>query len=211
MKNETMTIHEALAELKILDSRITDKMNDTNFAFCNKHSNTKVNGQPIEDVIISMNADYQSITDLIARRRAIRNAVSLSNASTKVTIAGTEYTVAEAIEMKKNGMNILHCLANHLVSAYTNASNTYTRLQEQINEKADQYVIGLLGSKDKLNTADAQVMRQAYIDTNSFDLIFIKELPEKVKKLQEYIAVFEAEVDAKLSISNALTTITIEY
>lgn len=211
MKNEIMTIHGALAELKTLDARIENKIADANFAFCNKHSNLKVSGQSIDDVIVTMNADYQSIIDLIARRRAIRNAVSQSNAVTKVNIGGVEYTVAEAIEMKKNGMSILHSLVNRLVAAYTNASGTYTRLQDQISEKADQYVIGLLGGKDKLNTSDAQVMRQAYIDANSYDLIAVKDLPEKVKKLNESISAFETEVDAELSISNALTTITIEY
>ena len=39
MTNETMTIHEALSELKMLDSRINRKIESTSFCEANKHSN----------------------------------------------------------------------------------------------------------------------------------------------------------------------------
>ena len=39
MNTKTMTIHEALAELKMLDNRIEDKIMSTNFIVANKVSN----------------------------------------------------------------------------------------------------------------------------------------------------------------------------
>ena len=41
---EKMTIHKALCELKILDSRINNAISSARFCLANKHSNEKVNG-----------------------------------------------------------------------------------------------------------------------------------------------------------------------
>ena len=45
-------------------------------------------------------ADYQSIEALIKRRNAIKSAIVVSNATTKIEVAGVKMTVAEAIERK---------------------------------------------------------------------------------------------------------------
>lgn len=101
MTTETMTIHKALCELKTLDSRIKKAIEGSVFVFANKHSNAKVSGKTISAYSDEVKSAYQSACDLIARRDAIKRAVTLSNATTKVTIGGQEYTIAEAIEMKK--------------------------------------------------------------------------------------------------------------
>lgn len=100
MTTETMTIHKALCELKTLDSRIKKAIEGSVFVFANKHSNAKVPGKTISAYSDEVKSAYQSACDLVARRDAIKRAVTLSNATTKVTIGGQEYTIAEAIEMK---------------------------------------------------------------------------------------------------------------
>lgn len=44
---EKMTIHKALCELKILDSRINNAISSARFCLANKHSNEKVNREYI--------------------------------------------------------------------------------------------------------------------------------------------------------------------
>ena len=44
MTKETMTIHQGLAELKILDSRIYNTVATSTFCKENIHSNQKING-----------------------------------------------------------------------------------------------------------------------------------------------------------------------
>lgn len=100
MTTEKMTIHKALCELKTLDARITKCIGETEYVFANKHSNDKVNGMTVAAYCDEIKSGYQRVTDLIKRRDAIKRAVVLSNAVTKVTVGGKEYTVAEAIEMK---------------------------------------------------------------------------------------------------------------
>ena len=104
MNHETMTIHSALCELKMLDKRIQKKIRDTQFCTNVRHSISKINGKPISEYEKNVREAYDSIVGMIARRKAIRNALSLSNAKTIVRIQGVEYTVAEAIEMRKMGI-----------------------------------------------------------------------------------------------------------
>jgi hypothetical protein len=101
---EKMTLHKALAELKLLDSRITSTIRTGTYCVANKASNQKIKGVKLDEFKESMKADYASATDLINRRIAIKKAVVLSNATTKVKINDVEYTVAEAIELKNHGM-----------------------------------------------------------------------------------------------------------
>lgn len=116
MTTEKMTVHKALCELKTLDSRIQKCMQQNPFVFANKHANSKVAGVSVGDYCKEVQASYQSANDLIARRDAIKRAVTLSNATVKVTIGGKEYTVAEAIELKNHGVPLKQMLLKKLDS-----------------------------------------------------------------------------------------------
>lgn len=104
MTTETMTIHKALSELKVLNSRIDKAISRCKFCVANKHFNEKIEGIDKKEYIDNMKASYDQVNDLIKRMEAIKKAVVLSNAETKITVAGNTYTVAEAIYMKNNGM-----------------------------------------------------------------------------------------------------------
>ena len=86
MTTETMTIHKALAELKILDGRIKKEIQNGLYCAANKHSNDKINGIPIEDFERSVRGTYEKVTDLIKRQEAIKKAGAVSNANTYVDI-----------------------------------------------------------------------------------------------------------------------------
>ena len=90
MTNEKMTVHKALCELKTLDARIQKGIQQNPFVFANKHANSKVAGVNVGDYCKEILASYQSVNDLIARRDAIKRAVTLSNATVTVTIGGKE-------------------------------------------------------------------------------------------------------------------------
>lgn len=211
MTTATMTIHEALAELKMLDNRVNKAIGNGRFAVANKNTNTKIDGKTIAAFVDDAGSAYQSICDLIARRRAIKNALSLSNAATKVVIAGLEYTVAEAIEMKKSGMELKKNLLNTLEAQLNQAKRMVEKANRELMDKADQYVTGLFGSKEKATGSEATTVREAYIAANTTDVVALKAIEAKMEALSEEITAFETEVDSKLSISNALTTITITY
>lgn len=213
MITETMTIHEALSELKMLDKRIQKKINDAKFCTTNRHSNSKINGKSIEDFVANVKSEYESITDLIRRRAAIRNALSISNARTTVTIAGKEYTIAEAIEMKASGMMNYELLRGIMEQQFLECAKVIERENgDKLRDAADAYVNGLFGTKEKsVNVDEIERARKTYVENHTVDLIDPLDAAKKITNLDDFIGKFDSEVDAKISISNATTTIEISY
>ena len=217
MTTKKMTIHKALAELKTMDARITKAIHETPYVLAVKHSAEKINGMTVDNFKDKMRSGYQKATNLIARRDAMKRAVVLSNAATKVKIGDNEYTVAEAIEMKNHGMEFKSDLLHQMNSAYTAAQNELVRNGgEALEKKAEQYVLAVIAAqpKDSKMSVDSDAMktlRQTYIDNNTYDLVDPMNIAKVMEKLDAEINEFNAEVDAALSCSNALTVIEFEY
>lgn len=217
MTTEKMTIHKALAELKTMDARIAKAIHETPYVLAVKHSAEKINGMTVDNFKDKMRSGYQKATNLIARRDAMKRAVVLSNATTKVKIGDNEYTVAEAIEMKNHGMEFKSDLLRQMNSAYTAAQNELVRNGgEALEKKAEQYVLAVIAAqpKDSKMSVDSDAMktlRQTYIDNNTYDLVDPMNITKVIEKLDAEINEFNAEVDAALSCSNALTVIEFEY
>jgi len=213
MTTETMTIHKGLAELKILDGRIKKEIQNGSYCAANKHSNEKINGITIEDFRKTVQGTYDKVTDLINRRKAIKKAIVLSNAKTTVKIADTEYTVAEAIEMKNHGIEFETMLINVMDMQYKQAQAEVNRQNgNNLEERADQYVTAIYGQKEgKTNSADIDKVRKDFLEANSYEIVDPINVQDKVEALRQKIDAFMADVDSALSVSNALTKITIEY
>lgn len=209
---EKMTIHKALCELKILDSRINNAISSARFCLANKHSNEKVNGVTVEEYQETMKASYNKASDLIRRREAIKRAVVLSNAKTIVKIGGKEYTVAEVIEMNNHGIDLKLQLKNAMKKQYDSAMTAIISKNSVVDDKATEYVVGLFGQKEsKTANEEYEKARKSYIEANTMELIDPVNILEKIEALEVEIADFTTEVDSALSVSNALTEITVEY
>lgn len=213
MTTETMNIHQALVELKTLDKRIDAAIKDGEWAVANKHSNSKISGVDVKDFAENVKSRYQKVTDLIARAEAIKRAVVNSNAVTKVTIAGQEYTVAEAIDMKNNGVERLRKLVFQINHDYVIAKAAAERANgTELERRADDYIRTMLGNTDvKGMTEEVKRMRDEFIKAQTMELVDPIHILKEMEKLNERITAFETNVDAALSVSNALTNIKISY
>ena len=212
MTTEKLTIHRALSELKIIDSRISKAIGEGVFVTANKHSNAKINGMTIGELQSFMKSSLESITSIITRKNAIKRAVDLSNATTKVTINGAEMTVVEAINLKNHGLESKLALVNAMKKQYTLAINKATSDNNTLNERAESYVIGMYGGKDtKTDPSTITKAKQEFIEMNTIDIVDGVDILKTIKALEEEIFNFTSEVDATLSESNAITQITIEY
>lgn len=213
MTTEKMTIHKGLAELKVLEIRIMKTVSDGTYCVANKHSNEKINGVPVEDYKKIMHGAYDKVIDLIARYKAIKKAVTLSNAKTIVEIGGEKYTVAEAIWMKNHGVEYDEKLLNELQEQYNKAQAKILKQNgNDLEQRAEQYVVGIYGSKEgKTNTNDFEKTKQDFITSQTFELVDPIRILDKIEDLEEKISTFKAEVDAALSTSNALTVIEVNY
>ena len=217
MHNEKMTVHKALAELKVIDSRINKAIIEGNYVVANKHSNEKIQGKTINDFKDHMRACHNKVTDLINRRNAIKRAVVLSNAVTKVKVGDQELTVAEAIEMKNHGMLFKSSYVRAMASQNVAAQSELNRNSgEAIEKRAEKYILDVIAAqpKDAKMTVDSDAMkalRKTYIENNTYDLIDPLNVTKLIEELSNEIEEFNTEIDAALSVSNALTVIEIEY
>lgn len=214
MTTEKMTVHKALAELKLLDDRIEKAIAEGIYCVANKHSNDKIGGVPLDDYIKIMQGGYDKATDFINRQAAIKRAVTLSNAVTKVSVSAVEYTVAEAIWMKKHGMEFYKALMNAMQKHYNTAQMKINLENDggRLEDRAEQYVTAIYGQKEgKTNTADIEKVRADFLTANQYELVDPLHVLDKIENLEKKINDFMAEVDSALSVSNALTEITIEY
>ncbi len=211
MIKENMTVHKALSELKVLDKRINDKISQIVVCATNKHSNTKVNGVSIDDCKKQMKEQYQSVLDLIKRRNAIKTALSNSNAKTKLTVSGNEYTIAQAIEMKRSGIQQMKEVLSRLSSQYNNCQRQIATSQQQISDAAEKYVVGLYGNKEKATSEEAKSTYNLYVEQNSLDFVDAIGVSDEVKRIDDEISAFESDIDSAISVSNATTVVEVEY
>ena len=213
MTTETMNIHQALVELKTLDKRIEAAIQEGDWVVANKHSNGKIGGIDLKDFVEAIKSRHQKVTNLIARAEAIKRAVVNSNAVTKVTIAGKEYTVAEAIDMKNHGIERLRLFVRRLHHDYVQAKATADRANgAELERRADDYVRTMIGNTDvKGMTEEVKRLRDEFIKAQTMELVDPVDVLKLMEQLNEQINAFEVNVDSALSVSNALTTIEVSY
>lgn len=212
---EKMNIHQVLADLKVLDARIAKLLSGTEFALANKHGNEKIGGKPLAEVNGDIKATYQKVRDLMKRRAAMRASLVKSNAETTITICGKTMTVAEAIEMKSNGIAVYQRLLKRLRDDFVTAQDVIAQHSgDRMEQAAERYVSNMLGQQAKeanKNTVEiAQQLRQHYIENNSYDLIDPINIKKEIEETEKFVDDFTANIDAALAVSNATTIVTIE-
>lgn len=200
---QTMTIIRGLTKLKTLDSKI-QKVTDKSVFVSQEGKLMKPNEESTH-----ASESYQSITDLIAFRRALKSAIISSNARTTVVINDRKCTVAEAIEEKKS---IKH--SKHLLSLMKQQYATNLAAVERHNESMRGNLERELSSKrrgedDKAKVEFSDAYNSNYMDMHGRKLYDPIGVRAKIEQLDNYITNFTEEVDHVLSESNAVTHITL--
>ena len=212
MIHEKMTVHKALAELKTLDDRINSEITGSVFVRANRHNNMKIFGKTIPDFMADTESSYQSVKALINRRNAMKRAVVLSNAITKVNIGGVEYTVAEAIEMNNHGMENLVELRNCLREQYSSVKRMVeSENGDKLVKACENYIQATFGTNENIYIPDIEMAQKVYMTNNTYDIVTGFDIEKVIKELTDRIDAFKAEVDSALSVSNALTVIEFDY
>lgn len=192
----SITITRALTELKTLDKRIQRAIQEGVFV--------SFEGQlhkPHPDVA-DAKSKYQQITDLIERRRKLKSLLTVSNATTKVTICEMEMTVAEAIEMKssiKHKKTLLSTLKSQYASAVSEVERTNEYQRRQLQQR----------SQDKESGVPLDFFTE-YMKINGVQLKDPLNIKHRINELESFITEFESQVDHVLSEKNATTHIEID-
>lgn len=214
MIQEVMTVHKALCELKMLDKRINESIMSAEFCRANKHSNVKIDGGTIAEYEAAAVSKYQSTMDMIIRRDAIKRAVVASNAATEVTIGGNRYTVADAVELRRHGLSYRRTLLQAMTLQLKRVRSTIEQKNgEELTRAADKMVEVYYGRQTdvKAITEEMKATREKFIEDNTYELLDPIRVENRIRELDQEITAFETEVDSALSVSNAVTEITVSY
>lgn len=219
MTHESMTVHRAMVELKTIDKRIAKEIDNASFCTSAKVNTKKLFGQPAEEFYRQAQSGFDSITGLINRAAAIKAAISVSNAKTKIKVNEQEMTVAEAISLKQNLIPLRQKLLNALNIQYSEAIHEVEDKNATLEKRTDVYIASIYGSNAAAKAADAEEVnkaREAYANAQTFELIDglktnKKSTADIIKAMQDDIVKFQNDLDAALSVSNATTVIEIDY
>lgn len=213
MTTETMNIHKALSEQKMIDARIEKEIQTTSFVSSHSSSSKNVDGISVDAFTKNAKSKLDKITDLINRRDAIHRAIQQSNAVTKVSIGGKEYTVAEAIWMNQYGMTMLKKLQATITTQYNRAVKKVDDFNDTLEGSADRFIESVYGN-DKEMKKDPEAIARArkdYIDSRKCELVDPVNAVSLMDEYSSKIESFLSDVNTALSTSNAVTEVTIEY
>ncbi|MGG0668734.1 hypothetical protein ABE073_09400 [Lederbergia citrisecunda] len=205
---QTMSIHRALSELKTLNDRIPKAIQEADFIATDRKSAQKINGLSIEDYEKTIQAGFDKAVSLIERRNRLKDAIVQSNAITEVVVAGETMTVAKAIERKSSIVNEEKLLAA-MVGKRRTAINRLTMENESLPSRLEDYLTAILGNKEHAKKEEVELHTKSFMERNEYVLIDPLKLDKRIEEWEERITSFQAEVDAVLSESNAITKITI--
>lgn len=204
-----MSINRALAELKLLDKKI-EKAIEKNQYVATAIGKKSVKGfDSVEAFNEDAKAKFQSLTDLIKRRQAIKSAIVKSNAETIVQIGNKSMTVAEVIERKtsiKYEQNIL----KKLNVEYNNAHDYVEIENGRVQGKLDLLLQSSFAKDTKTTESDIEVISKPYLEANGLKVIDPLNARAVSEKLEKEIVEFLTEVDYVLTDSNSLTKFEIE-
>lgn len=215
----TYCVTDALANVTLYDKQIPDKINRASFDMISREKllSEKVKGQVAEFKETAKSA-YQSITDLIKRRHALKSAILRSNAGVAkdtvlintVTILGNEYTIAEIIERKKS-LSLEKTLLERLKAINFKMEKELAEATKQYNVELQEYIGKQATMKDVKadNSKLVEECTKTFGPTNQPIRVDPIGIVKEIERLQEYIDSFNNELDRAISKSNATTILVV--
>jgi len=201
-----ISITRALAELKLLNDRITTASNDVKYAICvTKKTNHNVNKNDFTTQTI---AKHQSLMDLINRRHKIKSAIMMSNLVTKVHIGSKEMTVAEAIEVK-HSIHYKEALLDTLRRQRMTVVNEYESHKARVKQTIDANINNLCNRDVKPDPTVIQELSDMMWKNDPVEIFDPINMEKTIEELKFEIDEFKLNVDFALSESNSLTQIEV--
>lgn len=208
---EKISITRALRELKLLDDRINKTIQETPFldVFQGRRKDfAMMSKKTVSEFDEMVKSKYQSIKDLIDRRKKIKQAIMVSNAKTDVKIAGETYLVIEAIE-KKQSIKYEKQLLQSLKQDREHVKKEVDKNTSTLNQQIETMINNSLGSDKKVDKDTYSQIANPVLEANEVKILDPIKIDREIEKLEKQIDDFEAEVDFVLSESNSKTEIEI--
>ncbi|MBQ0036591.1 MAG: hypothetical protein KBT35_06715 [Firmicutes bacterium] len=215
---EKMLITQALDERDLLRKKIMDKINKAKFV-----DSIKRNEEVVKELRLTkdefkkrVEAEYQQIESYIDRYQKIEAAIVLSNAITKIKTSYGEYSVAEAIAIKRrlkdsedNEEDFENYLYDTLSEQYDDINLLVERKNKELQDVANNMRLNILG-KDGKNKDDRPLdVVDAYVKENTTEVVDPINIKKLIDELMERKDKLKRELDTAIKVSNATTFIEI--
>lgn len=205
-----ISITRALAELKLLNDRIMKQTERLTLVDAyQRRSPRLLNSQKTQaDFEKDAISDLSSITDLIARRRKIKEAIILSNAERKILIKGVEYTVAAAID-RKNAIEFEEALRDKIKRNVAEVRRAVETARPQLESQVNKMLETNLGTEKKIDASLYDTIAKPFIEQNELVMFDPAKAEALSIQMEKDIEDFLTEVDFALSESNSTTEIEV--
>lgn len=207
------SIARLLVEYKTLGKQIEDAIKSAIFIGVARKNDgmAQVMGRPesvaeLEELIKSK---YQRITDLMGRHSKIKAAITLSNATTNVTICGNTMTVADAINLKQTIEKIEKPLVEAMRRQHKDSASTFDMLSAKLSTEVNKLIDDANGKDRKADQEGLKAAIEIRKQMGSPILIDPIKLRDLIDKKQKESEDYLAEVDFALSESNARTELEV--
>ncbi len=199
-----MSITQALAELKLLRKRLDSCISHAKFVTLK----TKTRVVDVDEFSRGARSSFQSFRDLLNRYNRIKAAIVASNATARVTVAGREYTIAEAVERKRSLSTEKEMLVI-MKNQWEDVNEAAAVHQAAQQERLDKLLLQELGKDNKTSVEVVQALTDTFLKNNKAEVIDPLGLEARITEMTRELEDFETNVDWVLSESNGRITITV--
>ena len=207
---KTLTLTRALNEIKLTEKKIND-VAEKNTGWTVITKNGKITSGRYSDVDnfnSTVKANKDKIITLIAYRHSIKKALLDANNNTMVKIAGTEMSIAQAIDRKSFATMELS-LYREILSDVNKTQSIFDREQTLLNQKIDALINTALEGDGKKDPEVVKGIEKSVRENNNFVVEDKSKITDWVRNSIEQLEEFLNEVDFVLSEVNAKTTIEV--
>lgn len=215
---EEMTLTRLLTTLSQLEQKAKEYVTTNHLLVYVGMGDAKTNirdNRPMEEMTRLIQAEHDTIDTVLNRQLAMSRALKKANAETKVSLYGKEMTIADVIAEK-------HLLPHKkaLLTLFKRAMDDATRLcasqQDEFRKRVDVLTEATIGKENTGIPPEMRVLEVAKLTeqqraTWGPSIVDPLKLADKITKLTNEIEEIEIELDERLSVINATTTVKITY
>lgn len=164
---------------------------------------------PIDEAKKTLQSNFDSWVKLSGNLNILRGALVEANAKNSITVGEKSYTIAQAIDRRKNIEVENAALKTQEKTVMTLRAQIAQRHESLMTNFNAQIVEKLKSSSNtKMTDEDIKVLKKTFVDSQEFELIDPVGIESKLVAMREDLDKFKAEVDIKLTEANA--TISVE-
>jgi hypothetical protein len=200
----SVSVTQALSELKLLRSRIQNATNGSRLIALKKKRDMLDSSRFATEA----RASYQSFTDLLARYNQLKAAIVLSNATTSVTIGDKTYTVADAVERKRT-IEFEKTMLAIMKQQFEQVKREHEAHSVSEQARVERLLQSELSKDSKTNVEVITQLTETFLSQNKAEILDPLNLETKIAEMNRSIEEFETKVDWVLSESNGRTVLSL--